>query len=68
MEKSDYEEYLEFREFLRARQAANSQAIGEKATRSTQKPESRHQEDTLDYMSEVTSNYDRQGYYEGESW
>lgn len=41
MEKSEYEEYLEFKEFLRLRQAANSQAVGEIASRTTRESDPR---------------------------
>lgn len=72
MERSEYEEYLEFKEFVKIRQQQNSRAVGGTACKSSQKPwappERQGREDTMDHAATVTVNYDRQGNYEGESW
>ena len=61
MEKSEYEEYLEFKEFLRLRQAANSQAVGEIASRMTREPGSREYtpDDDFDTLLYVSGDSDR---------
>ena len=73
MERSEYDEYLEFKEFQRMRQEKNSQAVGRTACTLPQQPrfptpKRQGREDTMDHAATVTRNYDRQGNYEGESW
>lgn len=61
MEKSEYEEYLEFKEFLKLRQAANSQAVGGIASRMTREPGSREYapDDDFDTLLYVSGDGDR---------
>lgn len=72
MEKSEYEEFLEFKEFQKIRQQQNSRAVGEVACKSQKKPINHpkryDREDTMDYGADITYNFDNQGNYEGESW
>lgn len=64
MEKSEYQEFLEFKEFLRIRQNQNSQSIGRIAASSKPPSTSSYGEDTLDYMTPTEIYYDNQGYRE----